>query len=83
MTAESHDEDRLDDAAAGDEESGLATEAEVVCPYCAETNLIAIDPLGGHAQEYIEDCQVCCRPCRVQVSLDDENAMEVTLERAE
>jgi len=82
VTADSH-EDHYEDSPAGDDDSALATEAEVVCPYCGETNLIAIDPLGGHAQEYIEDCQVCCRPCRIQVSYDDDNTLEVTLERAE
>ena len=38
------------------------TEATVVCPYCGEENEIAVDPGSGDSQEYIEDCQVCCRP---------------------
>jgi hypothetical protein len=45
-----------------------ATEAEVICPYCAETMTIALDPGSGTAQEYEEDCAVCCQPWRVTVA---------------
>jgi hypothetical protein len=51
------------------------------CPYCGESITILIEPSGGAAvgethidltepYEYIEDCQVCCRPIRVHVSID-------------
>jgi cysteine-rich CPXCG protein len=66
-----------------DEDSGLATEAEVSCPYCGELVILSLDPAGGVVQEYIEDCQVCCRPWRVQVSYGDEGAVEVAVEPAE
>ena len=36
-------------------------EAQISCPYCAEHLLILIDPFERE-QEFIEDCQVCCRP---------------------
>ena len=42
-------------------------EAAVECPYCGESVVIAIDPGSGESQEYVEDCQVCCRPWRVTV----------------
>jgi len=38
------------------------TEAIVQCPHCGEANEIALDPGSGSDQEYVEDCQVCCRP---------------------
>ena len=44
-----------------------ADEATVTCPHCGETVVIALDPAGGSRQEYVEDCQICCRPWRVQV----------------
>lgn len=47
------------------------TEGVVVCPYCGEPNEIAIDAGGGTHQDYVEDCQVCCRPWRVTVSFDE------------
>ena len=42
-------------------------EATVDCPYCGESVVIAIDPGGGEKQEYVEDCDVCCRPWQVLV----------------
>jgi hypothetical protein len=77
------EQDRLDDEQSGIEDSEIATEADVTCPYCGENVTIALDPDGGLAQEYIEDCQVCCRPWRVHVSYDDEGAVEVSVEQAE
>src|SRR4051812_28016088 len=38
------------------------TEAIVYCPHCGEPNEVALDPGSGGDQEYVEDCQICCRP---------------------
>ena len=59
------------------------TSAEVVCPYCGEPNEVAVDPGGGASQEYVEDCQVCCRPWRVVVSYDGSGSAWVSLEPAD
>jgi hypothetical protein len=45
-------------------------ETRVVCPYCGEPTEIALDPGSGDNQDYIEDCEVCCRPWRVSVNYD-------------
>ena len=39
------------------------------CPYCWESIYFEID-LSEPNQEYVEDCQVCCRPMRIHVSVD-------------
>ena len=44
-----------------------ADEADVICPHCGETIVITLDPAGGSHQEYVEDCEVCCRPWQVRV----------------
>lgn len=36
-------------------------EQRIHCPYCGEPITILVD-LSEPEQEYIEDCQVCCRP---------------------
>jgi len=54
-----------------------------VCPYCGEENEIAVDPGSGDSQDYIEDCQVCCRPWRVSVSYDGTGAVHVVVEAAD
>lgn len=42
----------------------------VNCPYCGETLEIEVD-CSIDAQNYIEDCQVCCRPIVMDVTVDD------------
>jgi hypothetical protein len=56
------------------------TRAEVLCPYCGEINEIALDPGSGSEQEYVEDCQVCCRPWRVAVRYLADGSAEVSVE---
>ena len=72
------EDDRLDEEfPLGD---GTAdTEALVQCPYCGEASEIALDPGGGASQEYVEDCQVCCRPWTVYVSYAPDGGAEVSL----
>jgi hypothetical protein len=45
--------------------------AWVGCPYCGEEIELAVDPGGGSVQEYVEDCEVCCRPLQLSVSWDE------------
>ncbi len=73
-------DDNEDDEESTDDET--QTEAEVICPYCGEKVTIELDPAGGAAQEYVEDCQVCCRPWRVMVQYDDNGSAEVTVEES-
>ncbi len=56
------------------------TGASVPCPYCGEINEIALDPGSGSQQEYVEDCQVCCRPWRVAVHYQPDGTAEVSVE---
>lgn len=39
------------------------------CPYCGESVEILLDPSFSE-QEYVEDCEVCCRPINIQFSMD-------------
>ena len=58
-------------------------DAEVLCPYCGEKVEIVLDPVGGAEQDYVEDCEVCCRPWHVTVRYDETGAAAVHLERAQ
>jgi hypothetical protein len=40
----------------------------VQCPFCGEAFETAVD-LSAGSFSYIEDCQVCCQPIDVQVSI--------------
>lgn len=41
------------------------------CPYCGEPIELLLDASCG-AQDYIEDCPVCCRPMRVSLRVDED-----------
>lgn len=48
----------------------------VQCPYCGQPTDLVVD-VSVAEQEYIEDCQVCCRPISVWVSVDDREVAQV------
>jgi hypothetical protein len=58
--------------------SELISEEPCHCPFCAEPISIVVDFSAG-SQTYIEDCQVCCQPMEVSVSVDADGyrAVEV------
>jgi len=55
-----------------DFDADLTEHARVSCPYCGESMEVPVDQGGGDVQEYVEDCQVCCRPWAVRVTVDFE-----------
>ena len=52
--------------------SAVTQFATVPCPYCGGTYESSIDLTLG-AQEYIEDCQVCCRA--IELAIDVVNGV--------
>jgi len=52
------------------------TEQMISCPYCGEAISILIDNSLAD-QQYIEDCQVCCRPIVLDVSIDVDGDVAV------
>lgn len=54
---------------------GLVEES-IDCPYCGEQIEVLID-CSEEQQEYIEDCQVCCRPIRFKVNIAPDGGAEV------
>jgi len=59
--------------------SELISEEPCHCPFCAEPISLVVDFSAG-SQTYIEDCQVCCQPMEVSVSVDADGyrSVEVT-----
>ena len=56
----------------------LISETEITCPYCGEENEVSLDPGSGAAQDYVEDCQVCCQPWRVSVHYSSDGTAVVS-----
>jgi hypothetical protein len=52
------------------------TEKTLSCPYCGELISVLIDD-SFPDQHYIEDCQVCCRPIVLDVSVDADGDVAV------
>ncbi len=55
------------------------TTATVQCPYCGEHLDVFIDRSVAR-QEYIEDCQVCCRPITLRVTIDPDDDTEARVD---
>ncbi len=45
------------------------SEQMIECPYCGEAISVLVDDSLSQ-QRYIEDCQVCCRPIVLDVTVD-------------
>lgn len=56
-------------------------ERQIECPYCGESISVLVDP-SVRLQNYIEDCEVCCRPIdfSVEVEPDGDASIRVTSE---
>jgi len=54
------------------------TEKLIECPYCAETINVLIDS-SDIEQQYIEDCQVCCKPINFVVSESADGELTVNV----
>jgi hypothetical protein len=47
----------------------IGDDIETSCPSCGEKLSVQIDVTGGGRQEFIQDCEVCCRPLRIRIEL--------------
>jgi hypothetical protein len=52
------------------------TEKPISCPYCGETITVLVDD-SLPEQQYVEDCQVCCRPIVLSVFVDSDGDASV------
>ena len=55
-------------------------EKEIVCPYCGEFITILIDCTIAE-QSYVEDCQICCQPILIDVSVARDSEIHVNARR--
>jgi hypothetical protein len=54
--------------------------ADIDCPYCGEAITLFVDDTAGD-QDYVEDCQVCCRPIEIRVRMDEDGVPAVSVQR--
>ncbi|TMO08485.1 CPXCG motif-containing cysteine-rich protein [Pseudoalteromonas sp. S327] len=53
------------------------TEKSISCPYCGESIEVLLDA-ADIGEQYIEDCQVCCKPISFVV-FEDEDELKVNV----
>jgi uncharacterized Zn finger protein len=53
------------------------SEIEINCPYCGEINYSNSYLTEGKSQEFIYDCEVCCRPIEIKVSQDKDGNVSI------
>ncbi len=54
--------------------------AHIQCPYCWESIEITVD-CSVVSQEYIEDCEVCCRPISMSINISADGLPNVEVTR--
>ncbi len=54
------------------------TEYPAQCPYCGENIVLLIDESESE-QNYIEDCQVCCQPIIIDITIHWDGELNVEL----
>ncbi len=50
------------------------------CPYCWEMIDMTVD-CSVTSQEYVEDCEVCCKPIVLNIDIDSEGKPKVEAKR--
>jgi len=53
------------------------SETSISCPYCGESISVLVDD-SLPQQNYVEDCQVCCRPIMLDVAVDLDGDVQVS-----
>ena len=56
---------------------------EFSCPYCGVSLTLRLDKTGGKRQEFVYDCEICCRPIQLRFVLEGDEVLEFEAEREE
>ena len=53
---------------------------QIQCPWCGESFFTFYD-FGSTDSSYVEDCQVCCRPIKLNVKVDETGDLNWAVDR--
>lgn len=51
------------------------------CPYCGAPITARVDRSGGSRQNFVVDCEVCCRPIEIEVSIESDGYVSFVAKR--
>ena len=60
---------------------GTLTERTVTCPHCWEQHRLFIDTSAGSAS-YVEDCEVCCHPMDITLTILGDDVQDIQVASA-
>lgn len=52
----------------------MTIDSSYVCQFCGRTVEITVDPSAGRTQEFVEDCEMCCRPNVLMITIDPDGS---------
>ena len=58
----------------------MVEEHEFTCPYCWQPISMVLD-LSTSIQDYVEDCEVCCRPMDIKVRVPAPGSLQIDVRR--
>jgi hypothetical protein len=61
----------------------IENDCEFLCPHCGEPVSIRVDKTAGEEQSFIYDCEVCCRPIKIQFEVEEGEIINFTAEADE
>jgi transcription elongation factor Elf1 len=50
------------------------------CPYCGKNLSIRLDATGGRHQNFVSDCEICCRPIEITIEFEYDEVVGFTAE---
>jgi len=59
----------------------MRMEETFLCPYCGSENSLLVDYSEGKKQEFVLDCETCCRPIVVKITFHSSEAPEIQTEK--
>lgn len=50
----------------------LFEEKSYTCPYCGEELVMEVNSQDGESQDFVSDCDVCCKPIVYSILFSDD-----------
>ena len=51
----------------------------IECPYCSEQFSIKLDLSAGDNQQFVYDCEICCRPIDIDIELENGKVIRLDI----
>ena len=59
----------------------LEDDHEIGCPYCGTAFSVRIDNTAGSRQEFVIDCENCCRPIAIELDIEPDGYVSLIAKR--